>query len=77
MTGVMVRNKLFASLSKGGQMQVRECVDYPGIIIHTIKETRNHDWVQTISYEGEECKTIAEAINAWKANQNQSNGGQS
>lgn len=59
------KKTMFASLAKGGHLQISELVDYPGITLSDCKKDRNAQWTRTISFDGEEFETIGAAIEAW------------
>jgi hypothetical protein len=61
---------MFATLAKGGSMQISELTDYPGVHISRTREDRNAKTVQLVTYRENEFKTIAEAVEAWQKDQN-------
>ena len=63
--GYATKAVMFASLAKGGHLQVRELVDYPGVVISDEQTTRKDSWKRTIAFGDKEFETIGEAIEAW------------
>lgn len=59
---LLFRNTLFASLAGGGHMRIAEAVDYPGITVTSIQETRRAEWRRVICFEGEEVATLELAV---------------
>ena len=57
-----MKAKMFASLTKGGHLQVFELVDWPEIVVTRKQETRKHNWVQTIQVELRTFEGIEAAI---------------
>jgi hypothetical protein len=57
---------MFASLTKGGSMQVRELVDFPGVTVVDKQEIRGAKWKRTIIFGDKEFKTLDDAVSAWK-----------
>lgn len=61
----------FASVLGGGYLQVYEIVDHPKVIVTRFQKTRKHNPSQKIEVNGKEFKTVTEAINYTKEQENE------
>lgn len=61
---------LLAGGMKGGAMQIRELVDYPGVTVTSTLGQKGEHWVRSVEYGGRTFNNVRDAIETWTAEGN-------
>lgn len=60
----------YESLEGGGHRQIKELINYPGVLMISEKKTGRTPWVISSKYKEQPFKLVAEAIAAWRKETN-------